>query len=101
MGRMKGSPKTGGRKAGTPNKVTADLKDWVSCILVDGKQQFEDDLKSLEPKERVKVYTTLLGYMIPKPTLVGIDKETIPHGLTIVVENDADKALIESLSNLN
>ena len=45
MGRAKGTPKTGGRKAGTPNKTTTDIKTWVANILDGGRADFEKRLK--------------------------------------------------------
>lgn len=32
-GRKPGSPKTGGRKKGTPNKITADVKAMILAAL--------------------------------------------------------------------
>ena len=102
MGRNKGCPKTGGRVAGTPNKITADMKNWVYAILTNGRVQFEKDLKSLPPIERVKIYTKLLGYIIPRASIeqqpTGVASS---NGLTIIVENNEDKQLIEGIANLN
>jgi hypothetical protein len=61
-----GRGRLGGRVAGVPNKVTTDLKTWVASILDDGREQFEQDLKALEPAERVRVYTNLMNYVLPK-----------------------------------
>lgn len=33
MSRPKGTPKTGGRKAGTPNKVTQDAREWLTQLV--------------------------------------------------------------------
>ena len=48
MGRAKGTPKTGGRKAGTPNKTTTDIKTWVANILDGGRDEFASRLASLD-----------------------------------------------------
>lgn len=66
MGRKKGTEKTGGRKAGTPNKVTGTVKEWIASIIDGNRQQFEDDLGELEPGERVRVISNLLQYVTPK-----------------------------------
>ena len=64
--KKKGDTKTGGRKLGTPNKVTSSLKEWVSKLLNDQRKQFESDLESLTPSERVRVVSNLLNFCIPK-----------------------------------
>lgn len=66
MARPKGIPKTGGRKRGTPNKVTGTVKEWLATIIDNNRMQFEKDLKSVPPLERLKVISSLLPYIIPK-----------------------------------
>lgn len=66
MGRKKGTEKTGGRKAGTPNKVTGTVKEWIQKVIDGKRQQFEDDLDDLEPGERVRIISNLLPYVTPK-----------------------------------
>lgn len=76
MGRKKGTEKTGGRLAGTPNKITTDLKTWVASILDSGRDKFEQDLEALEPSERVKVYTNLMNYVLPKQQAMSVESQT-------------------------
>jgi hypothetical protein len=66
MARVKGTPKTGGRKKGTPNKSTSNLRDWVSTLIESNLEQIEADLKILEPKERCLFIEKLMQYVIPK-----------------------------------
>ena len=66
MGRAKGTPKTGGRKAGTPNKTTTDIKTWVANILDGGRADFEKRLKKLDDREDLRTFVGLLGYVTPK-----------------------------------
>lgn len=66
MSRPKGTPKTGGRVKGTPNKVTSSLKEWISSLIDENREQIENDLKSLEPKERLQILSRFLEYIIPK-----------------------------------
>jgi hypothetical protein len=66
MSRKKGSEKTGGRVAGTPNRVTSDLKTWVASILDNGRDKFVESLDKLEPSEYTRVFTGLLNYTLPK-----------------------------------
>ena len=64
--RQKGTKKTGGRQAGTPNKITADLRVWINELLNNNRKQFEIDLKKLEPHQRVAIFEKLLAYSTPK-----------------------------------
>ena len=66
VGRRKGTGKTGGRKAGAPNKVSGTVKEWIASIIDGNRNQFEDDLKKLEPGERVRIISNLLQYVTPK-----------------------------------
>ena len=64
---MKGK-KTGGRTAGTPNRVTTAVRQVITAA-VDGyyhSQQFIDDIRALDPKDRVAVFERLSAYVIPK-----------------------------------
>lgn len=96
MGRAKGTPKTGGRKAGTPNKATAAVKDCIQHVLeqymaapAEGEERAADalptlseDLKEMLPAERVRAMTQLAGYIVPKQQALSIDEQT-------AVEEDA------------
>jgi uncharacterized protein (UPF0305 family) len=67
MAQKKG--KTGnphGRPKGKPNKITADLKQWVKMLIENNLTLLESDLQALEPKERWQVVERLLQYVIPK-----------------------------------
>jgi hypothetical protein len=66
MSKQKGSTKTGGRAKGTPNKVTSDLRTWINDLLNNNRKQFENDLKRLEPQQRVMIFEKLLSYAVPK-----------------------------------
>ena len=61
-----GRGRLGGRAKGTPNKVSAELKDWLASILNNGKERFERDIEQLDASERVRVYMSLLNYVLPK-----------------------------------
>ena len=63
-----GNPK--GRPRGAKGKVGKDLQAWVADILDNGRAQFESDLAKLQPAERVRVYTSLLNYVLPKQSPV-------------------------------
>jgi hypothetical protein len=93
MSRIKGSDKTGGRMAGTPNKVTCELKEWITSILEEGKEQFMNDMRSLSPIDRVRVYTSLLNYVLPKQQSMDVraQVEAEYDSLTKLIEKAPDE----------
>ena len=68
MARQKndGRGRLGGRVAGTPNKVSGTLKEWLTLLIEKNRKQIEKDLKSLSPKDRLQVIEKLMQYVIPK-----------------------------------
>jgi uncharacterized protein (UPF0305 family) len=58
--------KTGGRRLGTPNKVTSNLRVWLEKLINKNRLQIERDIKSLDPKERLMVFEKFMQYTIPK-----------------------------------
>ena len=65
--------KTGGRVAGTPNKATKITRDIINNLSADMYNQVLEDIASLEPNERVKVWLKLCEFNIPKPQTVSLD----------------------------
>jgi hypothetical protein len=62
-GRPKGTPKTGGRAAGVPNKVNKELKDMIAGAL--DKAGGEDYLYR-QALENPNAFLTLVGKILPK-----------------------------------
>ena len=75
MARQKndGRGRLGGRKAGTPNKATKEVKEWVSGLLTDGRARFEQALLQLSPEEYIKTYMGLMPYVTPKMQAISLD----------------------------
>lgn len=71
--RAKGTPKTGGRKKGTPNRVTSDIRGWLAKLIKQNRRQIEADLQELEPKDRVMMLERLMQYVIPKKQAIKAD----------------------------
>lgn len=68
MARLKndGRGRLGGRAAGTPNKVSGTLREWLTSLIDKNRAQIEKDLQDLEPKERLQMMEKLMQYVIPK-----------------------------------
>ncbi len=76
MARPKGLPKTGGRKAGSPNKLTNELRDALGEVLYKQitPRKLNTLLRSLKPMERINALTKLLRFTLPE--LQSIDVKT-------------------------
>ena len=64
--------KTGGRQKGTPNKTTTFTKQVIQDILSEYYDTglLSEDMKALEPKERVDAMLKFAAYVMPKPQSV-------------------------------
>ena len=72
MARQKndGKGRLGGRAKGTPNRVTASIKDWVTQVIDKNRRQMERDIKALEPQDRLQMLEKLMQYVVPKQQAV-------------------------------
>lgn len=63
---MKGK-KTGGRKKGTPNKITTTTRGTLAQFLHEYEcNKLAKDFAELEPKERIMMFEKMLAYVMPK-----------------------------------
>lgn len=100
MSRQKndGRGRIGGRQKGTPNKVTASVKDWVAQVIDKNRRQMERDIKALEPKDRLMMLEKLMQYVVPKQQAVKAEidfnqlsdeqLDTLVNELTKDIDND-------------
>lgn len=78
-GKPKGSPKTGGRKAGTPNKVTGQLKEMILTAL-DKAGGVNYLLR--QAHESPTAFLTLVGKVLPM-TISGDPDSPVKHSVTV------------------
>jgi inorganic triphosphatase YgiF len=64
-----------GRKAGTPNKATTEIKEAFQMLLEDNLPTLQRDISSLAPKERVKFMLELASFIIPKMKAIDVKSE--------------------------
>ncbi|MDB2321765.1 hypothetical protein N9V34_02465 [Flavobacteriaceae bacterium] len=62
--------KFGGRKKGTPNKMTKELRSTLKDILFHEIEEIEDRLDLLDPKDRLELLIKLMPYALPKVTSI-------------------------------
>ena len=94
--RKKGTPKTGGRVAGTQNKVTTEMKTWLSGLIDKNRPQIEKDLGQLEPRDRLMILERLMQYTVPKMQAV-----TAQIDLNKISDEQLDVLINELTNNLN
>lgn len=78
--------KTGGRAKGTPNKVTKCIRESIQIILDENFDQIRNDIKELNPKDRIEILIKFAEFVIPKMQrnqiesthlLIGLDAEYV------------------------
>ncbi len=58
--------KTGGRVAGTPNKLTSELRTTLKGIIAGELDTLPQTFEQLPAKERLELLIKLLPYCLPK-----------------------------------
>jgi len=78
--------KFGGRTAGAVNKTTAEIREHYQNLVSNNLAQLDNDLKSLEPLQRLKMIIELSKFVVPtlKATELNIDKE---NGFSPIIIN--------------
>jgi hypothetical protein len=71
-----------GRKAGTPNRSSAQIRDCFQMLLEENLEQLREDILSLEPKERVQLLLSLANYILPKLRSIDL-KSDVEETITI------------------
>lgn len=87
MPRQKGTPKTGGRKKGTPNKITRDVREFVERIFTqaDPEKTALALLRSKNVQAKTGMFIRLLDHYYGKPKQ-GIEMSG-PDGAAMKIEN--------------
>lgn len=77
--------KTGGRTKGAVNKTTAEIREHFQKLVSDNLEQLDNDLKSLEPLQRLKMIVELSKFVVPtlKATELTATKENGFNPITI------------------
>jgi hypothetical protein len=76
-----------GRPKGAVNKTTSLMKDRIQSLFDDNFEKIQEDLESLEAKDRLKFMTDLMPYLIPKLQSTSYSQSIDLDGMT---EQDLD-----------
>jgi len=63
--------KTGGRAAGTPNKVTSELRETLKAVIAKELDQAATTLETLPARDRLELVIKLMPYCMPKLETIG------------------------------
>lgn len=83
-----------GRPKGSPNKITQDMRAWLSGLLDNNRSQIERDLAALEPKERLMILEKFMQYTLPK--VQSIEQELNLNTLAALSEEQVN-AIVEDI----
>lgn len=74
MPRPKGQPKIGGRKKGTPNKVSKDLRERIRLFLDEKWPEAIETWEDIDkPGEKLRLYIDLSRFVLPVLQSVSLD----------------------------
>lgn len=89
--------KTGGRVAGTPNKVSSTVREAIAKMLDEyfNSDIFVKDIADLDPKDRVAAMEKFTAYVAPKLQTTTLDvatetKKTIEDKLVELAGDEED-----------
>jgi len=73
--------KSGGRKKGTPNKLTKELRTILKNLISDELEQLPFHLENLDSKSRIELITKLLPFALPRVDSEGykVSEQTIEN----------------------
>ena len=74
MAFQKGKTKTGGRKKGTPNRLSNQIRDLLKSIYEDELEKLPEYLEELTTKERLDFVIKITPYILPKLDRIHYEK---------------------------
>lgn len=88
---ISGNP--GGRPIGSKNKSTVKLAGLITSIIENNAERLQRDIEYLEPKDRVRIITSLLNYVLPKKQSITplVDDEAHEADSQFTVVNSRDE----------
>jgi hypothetical protein len=78
-----------GRKKGTPNKTTAEIKEIITRIVGNQLEHIEKDLDKIrktDPAEAMRLSSKFIDYVLPKQTKMEIEGELTHKVEKVIIE---------------
>jgi hypothetical protein len=76
-----------GRKAGSLNRATKDIRDAFTLLIENNLSQLQEDINGLAPKERVKLLLDMAQFVVPK--LRNVDLKTDEKEIVTIDFNES------------
>ena len=76
MARRKGDGlgRVGGRKKGTPNKITAEFREMIKKFTAENYENFINDWKKITDKEKkCRIYIEMVKFVLPSLSSVSLE----------------------------
>ena len=75
-----------GRKQGSQNKTTKEIRETFKNLLESNLEQIQNDLDSLEPKDRVLFLLKLTSFVIPTLRSIEVNEINIKDIEPIIIQ---------------
>lgn len=99
-GRKSGTPKTGGRQKGTPNKITKSVREKLEKIVTRNMRTIQRDLDNIaEPKDRLLILEKFMAYIVPKQSAVKAEINNLSPDDVQTVTDSLLKSLTDEQNN--
>ncbi len=88
MGQKKGQTgNPNGRPKGTPNKVTAEMKEKIQLFVESNFETIQKDFDNVDAKDRLIIFERLLKYVIPtKIEQENVKPDESPEQINIIID---------------
>ncbi len=67
--------KTGGRQKGTPNKITAEVREFLASLVSDNADLIQQDFRNMTTEQRMNFLPKILPYIVPKVKPISDEEE--------------------------
>ena len=88
-----------GRPKGSMNEKTAYIRDWIVSLIGSNAQSMMNDFNRLPLKERWRVITQLMPYVLPKQTEAKISGQLDFNSLTDAQLDEVIKSIADKITS--
>ena len=87
MGLQKGKTNNiNGRPKGVQNKTTTELKESINLLVSNNIDKLQNDIDSLEPKDRLFFIEKLLKYVVPTKADMTLSNQPVREEIQLTAE---------------